>query len=155
MRKYEFDAPVLKHEGIDAAYIEFPYDVQKEFGVKGQVKVKAWFDGIPYRGSLAKMGHWCHLLGITREIRQMIGKNPGDVVHVILEQDLDERIVTPPEDFAQLLRQNTDASAFFEKLSYTHKKEYVEWIESAKKAETRQSRLIKAIEMLKKGTRSR
>ncbi|WP_269851726.1 DUF1905 domain-containing protein [Methanosarcina horonobensis] len=43
MSKYEFDARIIKHEGLDAGYIEFPYVVEKEFGKKGQVKVKAFF----------------------------------------------------------------------------------------------------------------
>ena len=51
---YEFDAVIRKVDGIDGAYIEFPYDVKKEFG-KGRVKVKAAFDGELYLGSLVRM----------------------------------------------------------------------------------------------------
>lgn len=47
---------------IDGAYIEFPYDVKKEFG-KGRVKVQATFDGIKYQGSLVKMKTPCHIIG--------------------------------------------------------------------------------------------
>ncbi len=155
MKKYEFDAMVCKRDNMDATFIEFPYDVEKEFGVKGQVKVKAWFDGIPYRGSLARMGHWCHCLGITREIRKQIAKNPGDTVHIVLEQDLEERVVAVPEDFLRLLGQYPESLSFFEKLSYTHRKEYVRWIESAKKEETRASRIEKAMEMLKQGNKTK
>ncbi len=154
-KKYEFDAIILKHEDIDAAYVEFPFDVETEFRVKGHVKVKAWFDDVPYRGSLAKMGHACHWLGITQEIRKKLGKKPGDRVHVLLNQDLEERTVTPPDDFLSLLKNNPDSLAFFTRLSFTHQKEYVEWIESAKKAETRSARLEKALEMLKQGIKSR
>jgi uncharacterized protein YdeI (YjbR/CyaY-like superfamily) len=48
-----------------------------------------------------------------------------------------------------------EAKAAFEKLSYTHKREYVMWIEEAKKEETRQRRIAKAIEMLKQGRKAR
>lgn len=41
MKTYEFDAVIIKQGDIDAAYIEFPYDVEEEFGTKGQVKVRA------------------------------------------------------------------------------------------------------------------
>jgi uncharacterized protein YdeI (YjbR/CyaY-like superfamily) len=51
------------------------------------------------------------------------------------------------------LKKDKEARAFFDKLSYTHRKEYVNWVTEAKKAETRQSRIIKTIEMLKKGKR--
>jgi uncharacterized protein YdeI (YjbR/CyaY-like superfamily) len=51
------------------------------------------------------------------------------------------------------LRKDRDAKAFFDRLSYTHQKEYVTWITEAKREETRQNRIVKAIEMLKQGKR--
>jgi len=149
MKKYEFDAVMQKSEGIDSGYFEFPYSVEEEFGTKGQVKVKAHFDGFLYRGSLAKMGSACHFIGVTKEVRKAIQKNPGDVVHVVIEKDTEERIVLLPEDFSSRLSVEEEAGEFFEKLSYSHKKEYVQWIESAKKAETRQKRIEQAVGMLK------
>jgi uncharacterized protein YdeI (YjbR/CyaY-like superfamily) len=50
-------------------------------------------------------------------------------------------------------KKDKDAKAFFDKLSYTHQKEYVNWIEEAKKVETRQSRILKTMDMLKQGKR--
>jgi hypothetical protein len=148
MKTYEFDAEIKKQDSIDAAFVEFPYEVEKEFGVKGQVKVLATFDGCEYRGSLAKMGHNCHMLGMTQKIRAVIGKKPGDIVHVILKKDDEPRIVEIPEDFKKLLDENEQASGFFNTLSYTNKKEYAEWIISAKRAETREKRVKDAITML-------
>jgi hypothetical protein len=145
---YEFDAVIQKHEGMDAAYIIFPYDVEKEFGTKGQVKVVATFDGYAYRGSLAKMGLPCHCLGLTQNIRKTIGKQPGDTVHVTVQPDSAPRVVEIPPDLQRMLTVNEPARVYFEGLSYSHQKEYVEWIESAKKAETREKRLEKMMEML-------
>ncbi len=147
-KKYEFDTKIIKHEKLDAAFIEFPYDVEKEFGKKGQVKVQATFDGHAYRGSLAKMGYQCHRLGLTKEIRNAIGKKPGDIVHVVIKEDTEPRLVEIPTDFAKLLDENPDAKATFEKLSYTNRKEYARWISDAKKTETRTQRLQKAVRML-------
>jgi uncharacterized protein YdeI (YjbR/CyaY-like superfamily) len=59
-----------------------------------------------------------------------------------------ERVITVPDDFAQAMSAAPEASAFFDKLSYTHRKKYVNWIESAKKQETRQARIEKGIAML-------
>lgn len=61
MKKYEFDALIQKHDSIDAAFIEFPYDVLEEFGTKGQVKVKAVFDGTqrPLRTNLIMVFSSC------------------------------------------------------------------------------------------------
>jgi len=148
MKVYEFDAVIHKHPDLDAAFIEFPYDVEQEFGTRGQVKIVATFDGYEYRGSLAKMGHPVHRLGLTKEVRTAIGKNHGDTVHVILKKDEEPRIVEVPEDFGKRLDLNPDAKVYFEGLSYTHRKEYVRWITEAKKQETREKRLQQAIEML-------
>lgn len=145
MKSYSFQAQIQKHDGMDAAYITFPYDVEREFGTKGQLKVQALIEDAPYRGSLAKMGLDCHCLGITKQIRTMIGKVPGDWVQVTLLQDLEPRVVELPEDFKALLEANGQANLVYNKLSYSHKKEYMTWILSAKKTETRTKRMEQAI----------
>lgn len=84
---YEFKATILKVPDIDGAYIEFPYDVRREFG-KGRVKVHATFDGEAYDGSLVKMKTAKHIIGLRKDIRKKIGKNPGNEVFVtITERD--------------------------------------------------------------------
>ncbi|MFQ9923877.1 MAG: DUF1905 domain-containing protein [Beduini sp.] len=84
-KRYEFDAIILKVPDIDGAYIEFPYDVKEEFD-KGRVKVEATFDGYPYSGSLVRMKTPGHIIGIRKDIRQAIGKQPGDVIHVTIKE---------------------------------------------------------------------
>lgn len=152
-RIYEFEAVIKKHDSIDAAFIEFPYNTEEEFGVKGQVKVKATFDGYEYQGSLAKMGHHCHCLGITQKIRKEINKGPGDLVYVVIIKDDTPRTVELPEDFIKLLEENGDAKSIFSGLSYTNQKEYTEWINAAKKKETRDRRIRDSISMLLKGVK--
>jgi Bacteriocin-protection, YdeI or OmpD-Associated/Domain of unknown function (DUF1905) len=144
----EFSAILNGHSGMEALSIDFPYNVEEVYGVKGQVKVKVTYDGVPYRGSLAKMGHSCHFLLVRKDIRKLIGKNAGDEVWVTVQRDLEERIVEVPEDLAALFVQNPQAQALYEKLSYTHRKEYVRWINEAKRPETRENRVNKTIEML-------
>lgn len=82
---YEFDAVIKKVPDIDGAYIEFPYDVRAEFG-RGRVKVHAEFDGEPYDGSLVRMKTPGHIIGLRKDIRAKIGKQPGDTVHVKLKE---------------------------------------------------------------------
>lgn len=148
-RKFEFDAEIKKHPDLNAGFIEFPYDVKKEFGGKSRVKVKAFLDECLYRGSLVKMGGECHWLGITQQVRTSVGKDFGDIVHVIIEEDKEERTVEIPEDLLVLLKNEPETLDYFNNLSYTHKKEYVRWITEAKKEETRKNRILKAVEMLK------
>lgn len=84
-KQYSFKAEILKVDGIDGAYVEIPFDVKAEFG-KGRVPVHATFDGEPYDGSLVRMKTPGHILGIRKEIRAKIGKQPGDMVKVVLEE---------------------------------------------------------------------
>ena len=82
---YEFTAVIRKVPDIDGAYVEIPFDVREEFG-KGRVKVHATFDGVGYDGSLVRMGTPCHILGLRKDIRARIGKQPGDTVAVRLQE---------------------------------------------------------------------
>ena len=82
---YEFTAVIRKVPDIDGAYVEIPFDVREEFG-KGRVKVHATFDGVGYDGSLVRRGTPCHILGLRKDIRTRIGKQPGDTVAVRLQE---------------------------------------------------------------------
>lgn len=84
-KMYEFDAEIKKVPDINGAYIEFPYDVREEFG-KGRVKVHAEFDGEPYDGSLVRMKTPGHIIGLRKDIREKINKQPGDMVHVTIKE---------------------------------------------------------------------
>lgn len=148
MKVYEFEAVIQKHDGMNAAYIEFPYSVEAEFGTKGQVKVKAAFEGVEYRGSLVNMGLASHCIGLTQTIRKAIGKEPGDEIKVILHQDTEPRIVEFPEELTLAFKQNQEAALFYKTLSYSRQKAYVTWITSAKREETRKRRLEKSLQLL-------
>ncbi len=82
---YEFKAVIQKVEGINGAYIDFPYDVKEEFG-KGRVKVHATFDGEHYDGSLVRMKTPNHIIGIRKDIREKINKQPGDTILVTIKE---------------------------------------------------------------------
>lgn len=81
----EFDAVLLKHPDMDAAYVEIPFDVKAIFG-KSRVPVHATFDGEPYDGQVVRMKTPCHIIGVRKDIRAKIGRQPGDSVHVTLEE---------------------------------------------------------------------
>jgi len=92
---YEFDSVILPSEsGRGGAYVQFPYDIRKEFG-KGRVKVHATFDGLPYIGSIVNMGvknpdgSVCYVIGILKDIRAKISKQPGDTVRVTIREKTD------------------------------------------------------------------
>jgi hypothetical protein len=150
--KYSFKATIQAGIGGGAAVI-FPYDVEKEFGVKGQVRVKATFNDVPCTGSLVKCGPGSHMLGVLKAIREQIGKGPGDAIDVVVWKDDEARSVEIPAEFAKRMKKE-GLLANFEALSFTHRKEYCRWIAEAKKEETRLKRVGKAIEMLRDGIKT-
>ena len=86
---YVFDAVLCDVPDKCGAYVVFPWNIREEFG-KGRVKVHATFDGVPYDGSIVNMGvkdeagEICYIIGVLKAIRQSIGKQPGDSVHVVI-----------------------------------------------------------------------
>ncbi len=152
MKTYKFKTKI-EPAGGGGMCIFFPFEVEKEFGTKGRVPVKATFDGVPYSGSLIKYGAPQHMLGVLKSVREQIGKGPGDVVEVTIEKDESERRVEVPAEFEKLLKKEK-VWAGFEKLSYSHKKEYVRWVTEAKREETRAARLAKSVEMLRAGVKT-
>ncbi len=152
--KVKFTAIIEAKEGMDAAFIRFPFDVMELYGIKGRVPVKAVFDEqVSYRGSLVKMKTPCHILGITKEIREKLFKKPGDTIEVVLEHDLEIREVIVPGDVQLLLDKFPRSKKFYESLSFTDRKEYMRWIEMAKQKETRERRIEMFMAKLKEKKR--
>lgn len=148
----EFKAIIKQNGEINAAFVEFPFSTEELFNKKGQVRIKATFDNkVEYRGSLAKMKSDCHILGLTQEVRRQLGKTFGDEVLVSLIGDKEERIVEIADDILSVFNENPDAKIVFDTMSYTHKKEYIRWIEEARKPETRENRKAKMIQMIREG----
>lgn len=88
---YEYESLIYKAGETGGAYVIFPYDIREEFGC-GRVKVHATFDGEPYDGSIVNMGiknkdgTVCYIIGLRKDIRQRIGKQPGDHVLVTIKE---------------------------------------------------------------------
>jgi len=88
---YEFDAVIQKVPDQDGAYVAVPYDIKEVFG-KGRLPVHATFDGEPYTGSVVNMGvknpdgSICYILGIRKDIRAKINKQPGDTISVTITE---------------------------------------------------------------------
>jgi hypothetical protein len=139
-----FEAVIQEGRG-GGAFVEVPFDVKALYGA-ARPRVKVTFDGEPYRGSIAPMGG-ASLIGVLKEIRGKIGKDIGDKVKVTIEPDTEMREVVVPEDVRKALK-GAGREADFKKLSYTHQKEHISAIEEAKRAQTRQRRIEKMLEML-------
>lgn len=112
--------------------------------------VVATVNGYTWRTSVARMGGE-FLLGLNREVREGAGVQAGDEVEAVIELDVAPREVDLPADLAAALAADQEASAAFERMAFTHRKEYVRWITEAKRDETRQRRVRQAVEMIRAG----
>lgn len=146
-KKYAFKAKI-QPAGMGGTFVPFPYDTVKEFGTKGKVPVKATFNGIAYTGSLMSCGLPHHALHVPKAIREEMGKSVGDLLDVVVWKDEEERKLEVPAELAQVMKKE-GLLAFFDSLSFTHRKEYCRWITEAKKEETRAKRLQKAVVMMR------
>ena len=108
-------------------------------------------NGYPFRSSARPHGDGSHYIVVNRSIRDAIQATPGDMVHVVMERDTAPRTVAVPADFTAAWETNQQLRKSFESLSYSRRKEFVDWIESAKKVETRESWITRSLEMLLEG----
>ncbi|PKO09997.1 MAG: antitermination protein NusB [Chloroflexi bacterium HGW-Chloroflexi-2] len=143
----EFSAPIIDPGG-GGAYIEFPFDTEELFGTKGRIPVKVHFDGQPYHGTMLRYGTEKHIIIIVKKIREAIKKQAPETVCVRVELDEKTREMAIPDDVQRHLEKNPIAFEKYQKLSYTHQKEYINWILDAKIIETRQNRIEKMIKKL-------
>jgi hypothetical protein len=116
--------------------------------------VAATINGETWRSTVVRMrGEF--LLGLSKEVRRQVGADAGQEVRVKLALDTVERTVEVPPALAVALAGDPEAATAYDKLAYSHRKEFARWIEEAKRDETRDRRVAKALEMLRAGqTRS-
>jgi bifunctional DNA-binding transcriptional regulator/antitoxin component of YhaV-PrlF toxin-antitoxin module len=141
---------VLEPVGPGAA-VKLPFDPKAEWG-KVRAPVRGTIAGHPFTTTVARYGG-VDYLGFRREVREAAGLDVGDVVVIEVELDTEERVVSVPEDLAVALGDARVRDAF-DRLSYTHQKEYVAWVEEAKREETRKTRIGRSVELLRDGVRT-
>lgn len=146
--KLEFDAH-LESAGPKGAwcFLAAPFDVEKCLGTRARVPVRGTINGFPFRSSLTPMGGR-HLMAINKAMQSGAKVKAGDTTHFVLERDTAPRTVKVPSAVKKALTTNAEARKIFDRLSFTHKKEYVNWISGARKPETLARRLGQLIPML-------
>ncbi|MEV7419686.1 YdeI/OmpD-associated family protein [Streptomyces sp. NPDC089919] len=127
--------------------LEVPPEVVAALGEGARPPVTITVNGHSWRSRLALM-RGRHLIGFSNANRQAAGVTAGDVVEVELELDTEPRVVVEPADLALALDEAPAARAAFDRLTDSRKREHVRAVESAKKPETRQRRIEKAVATL-------
>ncbi len=144
-----FQAKLEKAADSEACGIDLPFDPKDVFG-KTRLPVTITLNGAPFRTTTFLMNGRI-FFAVNLSMRETAGIRAGDLVHVTVRPDTEERTVDLPPDLGQLLAQpsHREEKVFFDSLSFTHRKEFVRWITGAKQEATRQRRLAKCLEMLK------
>jgi Domain of unknown function (DUF1905)/Bacteriocin-protection, YdeI or OmpD-Associated len=129
-------------------FLEIPFSVEKEFGTKARVAVSGTMNGFAFQNSLMPNGDGSHSMMVSKALQAGAKAAAGDSVAVALAVDRSERMVKVPAELKSVLARNRNAAIAFKALSYSHRKEFAEWIASAKREETRVSRAEKSIAMV-------
>ena len=128
-------------------FLAIPFDVAELWGTRGRVRVKGTINGFAFRTNIQPMDGR-HLLTFNKQLQAGAKAKPGDMVAVVMERDAEEWTVAPPAELAKAFRQSKEAKARWEKLAYTHRKEFAQWINGGKQEETRERRASKAVSMI-------
>jgi hypothetical protein len=148
-----FQATLQAAERGPGCGIRLPFDPGQEFGT-GRAPVRVWVnDAEPFRTTVAIYAGiaW---VGLRKDQQAAFGVGPGDEVQVRIEPDDEPRVVDLPAELAAALTDAPQAAAAFERLSFTHRKEYARWVAEAKREQTRLDRAAKAVSMLGQGVRT-
>lgn len=133
-------------------HVVVPLDVRALWG-EARPPVRGTVNGVPFRSRLAVYGGET-MLGLTNAFRASAGIAEGDEVEVVIERDDAPREVEVPPALQAALEGDAIARAAYERLSFTHRREYANWIAEAKQEKTRSRRTERALEMLREGVRT-
>jgi Bacteriocin-protection, YdeI or OmpD-Associated/Domain of unknown function (DUF1905) len=133
--------------------LEVPQELVEALGGGKRPTVIITINGHSWKSRVAIM-RGRYLLGLSNANRQAAGVVTGDDVEVDLTFDAEPRVVVEPADFARALNADPVARAAYDRLAYSHKREHVLAIESAKRPETRVRRIERAVAMLRDGESS-
>ncbi len=132
-----------------ATMFRIPFDLEEAFGrkrppVSVTIRGHTWrttpgvYDGVGF-------------VVVNRAVKAATGVDAGDRVRVTMELDTKPRTVRVPPDLRKALAADAAAKQAFAALSFTHRREYVEWIDEAKREETRARRVAGTVDRARAG----
>lgn len=133
-----------------SAMVNLPAEVGRALSKKGLAPVRCRVNNVEFRSSISPTGQGTHYLVLNQQVRTAANLQAGDEILLRVELDTEPRVVEIPGDVQAALQANPQAKARLEKMSYTHIKEYVDHIQSAKTPETRARRIQKMLDELNK-----
>jgi bacteriocin resistance YdeI/OmpD-like protein/uncharacterized protein DUF1905 len=139
----------LERVGKTATMFRVPFDLEQAFG-RRRPPVLVTIGDHTWRttpGVYDGVGH----VVVNRSVKSATGVDAPERVRVTMELDTKPRTVEVPRDLGTAFEEDVTAKAAFDALSFTHRREYVEWIEEAKRPETRARRIAGTVDRVKQG----
>lgn len=146
--KHKFQAVCTRDEQTGSTgFIEVPFDVREVFG-RARPPVHVEINGYNYRSTILVYGGK-YYIPFNKANRFAAGAEVGEELTVVIRLDEEPRVVQIPEALKQAFTVYRFAAKNFNALSYSHQREYVDWINAAKQSETRERRIVKTIDKLR------
>src|SRR5262245_3110334 len=133
----------LERVGETGTMFRVPFDLKEAFG-RARPPVKVTIRGHTWRttpGVYSGVGH----VAVNRSVKAATGVDAPERVEVAMELDTEPRTIEVPVDLAEALAA-AGADTSFARLSFTHQREYVEWIDEAKRPDTRARRVAETVD---------
>jgi len=131
------------------AFVVLPQEVLAALGGGSRFRVTGSLNGVGFDSSTMAMGAGRVCLGVHKATRQAAGVGIGDAVELEIERDERPLQLDVADDLLAALAADPVAAAAFDRLPFTHRREYVDWITSAKRADTRARRLAQTLDRLR------
>ncbi|HZN22297.1 MAG TPA: YdeI/OmpD-associated family protein [Gaiellaceae bacterium] len=132
-----------------ATMFRVPFDLEEAFG-RARPPVKVTIRSHTWRTTPGVYGGVGHIV-VSRAVKAATGVDAGDRVRVTMELDTEPRTVEVPRDLRAALDREPESARAFDRMSFTHRREYVEWVEEAKRPETRARRVAGTVERVREG----
>ncbi len=138
-------------EGKGWTFATMPKSASEKLPARGRVAIKGTINGFSFRTSAFPDGKGSHNIQINGGMREGGKVTVGKTASFSIEPASDAMKVEVPADLQAALKKSAKASAQWESITDKARAEWAGWITSAKREETRASRVAKAIERLGKG----
>lgn len=133
------------------AFLVLPKSASEKLPRRGRTTIEGTINGHPFRATLEPDGQLSHWLKVDEGLRVASGAKIGDTV--TLEIAPVAKVPEPklPQDFQEALNASAKAKAVWDATTTIARVDWIHWIESAKQARTRKSRIENACDMLGSG----
>ena len=154
--KIRFKTPLLRpanQKGATWSFLVLPANASAKLPMRSMTTVEGTLNGQPFQATLEPDGQRSHWLNVSRALRVAAGAEVGDTVTLEITTLSEEPEPTLPADLRKALAANPAAKATWSDITPVARRDWIHWITSGKKAETRDRRLATACDMLASGKR--